>query len=133
MRNILKYQGLTLLWGLFILFLCSISFGEIAKSKFFFPGFDKLTHCGLFFVFTVFMCSGLIRSNHRYRLTYSYIFWSLVIPILFGGLIELLQLYIFTWRSGEWGDLFADGVGTGMGVFSVLITIWSVNYGKKLD
>jgi hypothetical protein len=30
-------------------------------------------------------------------------------------------LYIFTWRSGEWNDLFADSVGAGMATFSTLL------------
>ncbi len=133
MKYILKYQRLTFLWALFIFILCTISFGKITKASIFFPGFDKLAHCGLFFVFTVLMCSGLIRANNRYQLSFGHVFASLTISILFGGLIELLQLYIFTWRSGEWGDLFADTVGAGMGVFGVLITIWSAKYGKTLD
>jgi len=58
-------------------------------------------------------------------------FCCLLIPLLYGGTIELLQAYVFTWRSGEWADLFADCVGTGMGLFGALIAIWSAHYEKK--
>ena len=43
-----KYQRLTILWALFIFIICNADLGGVGKSSFFFPGFDKLTHCGLF-------------------------------------------------------------------------------------
>lgn len=51
--------------------------------------------------------------------------------ILYGGIIELLQLWVFTWRSGEWADLFADTVGAGMGIFSILVAMDAIKYDKK--
>jgi VanZ family protein len=35
--------------------------------------------------------------------------------ILLGGLIELLQAYCTTTRSGEWLDFFADSIGVLLG------------------
>ncbi|MDF2434270.1 MAG: hypothetical protein JWP44_3901 [Mucilaginibacter sp.] len=97
----------------------------------FFPGFDKLVHCGFFFVMVVFYCNGLIRQHYRKTLSYKRILMVTVAAILYGGLIELLQLFIFTWRSGEWNDLFADALGASMGAFSLIITVNSINYAKK--
>ena len=51
--------------------------------------------------------------------------------IIYGGVIELLQLFIFTWRSGEWNDFFADSVGACMGAFSVVLTVKAMQYVKK--
>ena len=131
MQKILKYQAPTLIWGLFIFILCTIKLGGVGNSPMFFAGFDKLVHCGLFFVLTIFLGTGIARANALQKLTYIQLFLSLLIPFLFGGLIELLQAYVFTWRSGEWGDLFADSVGTGMAVFGILITIWALKNEKK--
>ena len=131
MRHILKYQGLTLIWALIIFTLCTIKMGGVASSPLFFAGFDKLVHCGLFFVLAVLMSSGVIRANTRHNLTPLQQFLSFVIPVLFGGLIEILQAYIFTWRSGEWSDLFADTVGASMAMFCVILTIWSQKYEKQ--
>jgi VanZ family protein len=131
MKGIFKYQGLTLWWALFIFVLCSIKMGGVSSSPMFFAGFDKLVHCGLFFVLVVMLCSGLIRVNTLHNLNFLQAFWGLIIPIVYGGSIELLQRYIFTWRSGEWADLFADAVGASMGLFSILVTLWAVNYEKK--
>jgi VanZ family protein len=102
--------------------------GGVTKSPLFFPGFDKLTHCGFFFVLVVFYCNGLIRQQLPISISYKHIILSAVIAILYGGLIELLQLTIFTWRSGEWDDLFADAVGASMGAFSVILTVKAMNY-----
>jgi VanZ family protein len=51
--------------------------------------------------------------------------------MLYGGLIEILQETIFTWRSGDWNDLFADSVGACMGIFSVVITDRAINNEKS--
>jgi VanZ family protein len=131
MKRILKYQGLTLLWALFIFVLCSIKMGGISHAPMFFAGFDKLTHCGLFFVLAVLMCAGLLKNSTQYNLSIAQAFGLLIICLTFGGGIELLQMFVFTWRSGEWADLFADSLGTFMGLFSVLVTGWAIHYEKK--
>jgi len=125
MKPFLKYQKPTAWWAFFILIMCSISFASIGKSHLFFPGFDKLVHCGLFLVFSVFAGSGFIRQYSARRFTLTIGIKIFAIALLYGGIIELLQLYIFTWRSGEWADLFADSVGAGMGVFSILVTLYA--------
>jgi len=131
MNNILKYQGLTLLWALFIFVLCSIKMGGISHAPLFFAGFDKLTHCGLFFVLAVLMCAGILKNGLQRNLSTAQTFGMLVITLTFGGAIELLQMFVFTWRSGEWADMFADSLGTFMGLFSVLVTSWAIHYEKK--
>jgi len=128
MRYILKYQGPTLIWALIIFVLCTIKMGGVSSSPMFFAGFDKLVHCGLFFVLAVLMSSGITRANAGHNLPPVQQFLSFLIPVAFGGLIEILQAYIFTWRSGEWADLFADTVGAGMAMFCVVLTIWSQKY-----
>jgi VanZ family protein len=131
MKHILKYQGLTLLWALFIFVLCSIKMGGISHAPLFFAGFDKLTHCGLFFVLAVVMCAGLLKNSLQHNLSAGRAFAVLIICLAFGAVIELLQMFLFTWRSGEWADMFADSVGTFMGLFSVLVTSWAIHYEKK--
>jgi VanZ family protein len=125
MKQLFKYQRPAVWWALFIFVMCSISFGSVAKSHLFFAGFDKLVHCGLFFVFSAFAGSGLIRQYGTRRFTLASGIKVFCFAILYGGLIELVQLYIFTWRSGEWADLFADAVGAGMGVFGILVTLYA--------
>jgi VanZ family protein len=125
MNSFLRYQKLTLGWALFVLLLCNMKMGEVGHSSRFFPGFDKLVHCGLFFVFTVLVNYGIIKQTGK--LTVGSAVKVLIIAVVFGGLIELLQLYWFTWRSGEWNDLFADTVGASMAIFSSLLIATAVS------
>jgi VanZ family protein len=131
MKIALKYYRPAILWALFILVMCTIKTGDVGKSSIFFPGFDKLVHCGFFFVTVVLWCNGLIRQQSPVILSYKQLIIITVISILYGGVIELLQLTIFTWRSGEWNDFFADAVGASMGAFSVILTVKAMVYEKK--
>jgi VanZ family protein len=123
MKAYFKYHWPTISWALFILILCSAKLGKVSGSPLFFPGFDKLVHCGLFFVMMVFLTTGYARKHMPAALSLKSIAIFTVITITYGGIIELLQLYIFTWRSGEWNDLFADVIGTLMAGFSIFITV----------
>ena len=41
--------------------------------------------------------------------------WAVVGMIVLGGVVELLQAYCTTTRSGEWLDFLADSVGVLLG------------------
>jgi VanZ family protein len=132
MKRLLKYHGLTILWALIIFVLCSVKFGDsLTHEPMFFPGFDKLVHCGLLFVLVTFWCNGIIRQQNTGPVTYKYAAIVIVLSIAYGGLIEILQLTIFTWRSGEWSDFFADCVGACMGIFCVLVTGKAISHEKN--
>jgi len=131
MNTILKNQRLTLWWALFVFIICNIQIGRVGKSSLFFPGFDKLAHCGLFFVLVVFCANGFMRQHLIERLTFRNAFFITLIAIAYGGFIELVQLTLFYWRTGDWDDLFADTVGACMAIFSILITINATQHVKK--
>jgi VanZ family protein len=131
MKALFKYYGPAILWASFIFIMCSIDLGGIGKASIFFPGFDKLAHCGFFFVLVIFWCAGLIRQQSSKAISYKSLTIITVIAVLYGGLIELLQLTVFTWRSGEWADLFADAQGASMGAFGIMITVKAMNYVKE--
>jgi VanZ family protein len=105
--------------------------GKVADSPLFFAGFDKLVHCGFFFVMVIFSSAGYIRQQSLCSLSYKTLSLIAVIAIAYGGLIEILQSYIFTWRSGDWNDWFADTIGVLMALFSILITLKALSYEKK--
>jgi len=128
MLQFFKYQRLTILWSAFILIMCSISMGKVGESHLFFPGFDKMVHCGFFFMFVMLASNGLTRQNKGISIPVTFLIAFL--GIFFGALIEVLQLYIFTWRDGSWGDLFADSVGVGMATFSILLLNAAIKYAK---
>jgi len=130
MKIALKYYGLTLAWALFIFVLCSIKMGDVGGSPMFFPGFDKLTHCGLFFVLVVLYCTGYLKKHSPANLNLAVCVIIIIAAFVYGGAIELLQAYVFTWRSGEWPDLFADTLGACMAIFSVYLTQLAIKNDK---
>lgn len=123
----LKYYGPAILWALFILIICSIPLGKVSNSPMFFAGFDKLVHCGLFAVLAVLYCSGSIRKWNTRNIRIEIAIKNTIVLVSYGALIEMIQKYFFTWRSGNWDDLFADTVGSCLGIFGVLVTAWSIN------
>jgi VanZ family protein len=131
MKAVIKYYWPAILWALFVFIMCSVKMGEVSDSPLFFAGFDKLVHCGFFFLIVVFISAGYIRQQSQRSFTYKALLSITVIVIAYGGLIELLQRYIFTWRSGDWNDLFADTVGASMAAFSIFITVNALSYDKK--
>ncbi|HEY4325385.1 MAG TPA: VanZ family protein [Mucilaginibacter sp.] len=131
MKTSFKYYRPAILWALFILILCTAKIGKIAQSSIFFPGFDKLVHCGLFFMLVVLYCYDFIRQQYHPAFSYKKIILITIAAISYGGVIELLQKFMFTWRSGEWDDLFADSVGACMGAFSIIITVKALRYVKE--
>jgi VanZ family protein len=131
MNNILKYYRPAILWALFILVMCSVKFGPVSNSPMFFLGFDKLVHSGFFFVLVILCFYGLVQQQFLPVIPYKPVLLIVGLSILYGGIIELLQLYVFTWRSGEWDDLFADAVGASMGGFGILLTVYGIRYAKK--
>jgi VanZ family protein len=131
MKLFLKYHGPATLWALFILYICSADLGSVDKAPMFFAGFDKLTHCGLFFTFTVLLCFGIIKQQRPRPFTYTKAIVVLAASIFYGGVIEILQLEFFTWRTADWNDMFCDVLGACMGIFGVMLTVWAIGNEKK--
>ena len=73
---------------------------------------DKFSHLFAYFVWTVCLTSDLWRDRVSF---WKRVMWAVVFPIVFGGVIELLQAYCFPPRAGEWLDLYADFSGVVLG------------------
>lgn len=73
---------------------------------------DKLVHWLAFAVLTLVMLWDSKKVGLR-----SWQMWTLavVFPLLYGGLIEVLQKHFFYPRTGEWGDWLADSIGVLVG------------------
>jgi len=131
MKHLLKYYGPAILWALFVFIICSVNLGPVSESPLFFAGFDKLTHTGLLFTLVVLWCNGTIRQQRPAPLSYKQAVIITIIAIAFGGLIEILQKTIFTWRSADWWDMFCDTLGVCMGIFGVMLTVNATGNEKK--
>ena len=73
-------------------------------------GFDKIVHMLMYAVLALVL---VLETTRRNNLGY----YSLVIlfPILYGGLLEILQHYFFPPRTGDWFDFLANTIGVLIG------------------
>jgi VanZ family protein len=121
MLKTLRYQYLSILWAIFVVIVCEMPSSDISPDSItFFEGFDKLAHTGFFFVLTVLLFHGKIKEQGSYNYRALTILKILLITLFLGAGIEILQYAVFTYRSAEWWDLFADMTGVGMGIFSYI-------------
>lgn len=121
MIQTLKHQYLAIIWSVIVLILCDLPISSSGTRIPVFEGFDKLVHTGFFFVLTVLLFYGKIQQQKSYSFRIRTILVILLVTSILGGGIELLQMFIFTYRSAEWWDLFADMTGVGMGIFSYIL------------
>lgn len=118
MRLILNYSW-AILWSIILLFLMLRS--PNVDSLPLFEGFDKLAHCGSFFLLTALILFGGIASSKGNIRKYPFGIAVLVITVVFAFLTEAAQLYLTSTRQAEWWDIFADAVGIGMALFAYLL------------
>jgi len=83
--------------------------------------FDKLVHIIMFLGL-----SGVIffedTSYLRFPRSRKRIFLvTFLFPTLFGGLVEIIQEYLTTTRSGDWFDFLSDCIGTIIGIGIALL------------
>ena len=76
-------------------------------------GWDKLNHLSAFAALGLCAMLGYRDARGRRLLVLAGL-------LAYGGLIEVLQLYVPN-RSGEWGDLLADAIGIGIGALLALL------------
>ena len=132
MLKTLRYQYLSILWAIFVVIMCEIPPIDTNKAGItFFEGFDKLGHTGFFFVLTVFLFYGKIKEQSSYSYRTITVLKILLVTLVLGVFIEILQLKVFTYRSAEWWDLFADMTGVGMGIFSYIF-LHRIRFNEKL-
>ena len=80
---------------------------ELANIQF----FDKWVH----FLMYGGLCSiywlDFFRTDHSRKEYKKWLVWIVVLPIALGGLLELAQNYLTSYRSGDWMDFLANSVG----------------------
>lgn len=122
MIQVIKHQYLTIIWAVLVLYLCNMHM-EDAGGASFFEGFDKLAHTGFFFTLGIFAFHGALRQGLSLRFRYVLTVIVLLVSSAFGGLIEIIQWKIFTYRSADWWDFFCDVLGACMACFAFLLLI----------
>lgn len=89
---------------------------------------DKWTHSLIYLVLGLSISLEYLRNTKQPSPKFIVV-WVWLMPIIMGGLIEILQSYCTNGnRSGEWLDFFADAIGS---TIAVLIGILLVRYRAK--
>ena len=106
--------------------LCFMTIPETPLSSVRF--IDKWTHSLIYLVLGISISLEYLR-NTKHPSPKFIIVWVWLIPIIMGGLIEILQSYCTNGnRSCEWLDFFADACGS---TIAMLIGILLVQYRAK--
>ena len=106
--------------------LCFMTIPETPLSSVRF--IDKWTHSLIYLVLGLSISLEYLRNTKQPSPKFM-IGWVWLMPIIMGGLIEVLQSYCTNGnRSGEWLDFFADAIGS---TIAVLIGILLVRYRAK--
>ena len=114
MKNI-KYFLPAALWLLVILFLSGFPGNKVPEIPLW--QFDKLVHSGIYGALTFLLLLGYSKQYSSPTKRYSLVAKIVFFAIFYGGLMEILQHYIFINRSGNWMDFAANTFGAILGVF----------------
>ncbi|WP_430814349.1 VanZ family protein [Carboxylicivirga sp. RSCT41] len=80
------------------------------------PHFDKIVHFLMYFTLGfVFMFEYYIH-HHK---TITRVSKILILPLIYGGIMEVLQYAVTPYRSGDWWDMLANGCG----IFAAFIAV----------
>ncbi len=116
----MKHYIWAALWAAFVLVLTCAPMESTVDQVPKFEGIDKLVHTGFFFVFSVLLFFASIGHERTTTPSFRVLLRVFSLCVVLGVLTEYLQYQFFVYRSADVWDLFADLVGTCMGLFSYL-------------
>lgn len=95
--------------------VCMIPIPETSLDEISF--IDKWTHFVMYGTLTISIWSEYI-FRHRKSRSFQWknlLFRGVLCPIMMGGLVELAQAYLTTYRSGDWFDALCNSLGVLLG------------------
>ena len=123
----LRRYPITILLILAITFLSLLPIQDI-KLPVPVPLADKWTHMVMYGVLTLVIWLEYKRT-HRQNNAWRLFIFAFLAPIAMGGILELMQAYLTTCRSGEWLDFVANTIGVCLGT---IVGILIMKSAKKL-
>lgn len=105
-------------WAISILFLSSIPSDELPDFSFWnLIGIDKLAHVFMYGIFAFLISRAYAIQSSNSAISFNSGKIAATISIIYGGLIEVWQEYILTYRYGEWLDFLFNVLGTFLGIW----------------
>lgn len=74
------------------------------------------------------MSWGFRKQHYFLKFNKRYFLYPFLFSLFWGALMELAQLTVFTYRSAEWADFFANTIGA---TFALLLGIFLWNTPKN--
>ena len=96
------------------------------------PLMDKWAHMVMYGVLTLVIWLEYIKA-HRQMRSRRLLLLAFLAPIAMGGVLELMQAYLTTCRSGEWLDFVANSIGAVVGAGCGLLAsrLWERSIGRQ--
>jgi len=113
LTNWIKRYPLSLITVVIIVILSLMPIGriEIIEDV---PLADKWTHMVMYGTFVIVIWWEYLRQHARIDWLRCAL-WAFDAPIVLGGVLELIQAYCTTYRSGDWLDFVANAIGVALG------------------
>ncbi|NDW09106.1 VanZ family protein [Dysgonomonas sp. 520] len=109
-----KHSYVPVIIALVIFYLCCLIPPDDVPDigvEFFIP-MDKLVHFCMYFGLSGAAAVNYIWNKKGQANVYKLIIGAFLLPVIYGGLIELVQHYYFPPRAGDWYDFMADTLGS---------------------
>ena len=114
LTHYIKTYPLGLLIALAIVALSLAPFPEIPAAEDI-PLADKWTHMVMYGSLTLIIWIQYLRSHQKTNWV-KLVIGGILAPAAWGGLMELAQAYLTTYRSGDWLDFIANCIGVAIAV-----------------
>lgn len=111
--------------GLLVGYASLTSHTAASEKLCFFENADKLVHLAMYFCLTLALVYELRHSLQQQGRAYAI---ACVVASVYGGLMEILQHYCCTVRTGDWWDWAADILGS---VIAILVYTIFIRYKNK--
>lgn len=109
-RNRTIYFIPAVIWGVIIIILSAVPGNKLPMPPIW--NADKFAHLGVYFILSVLIIYGFWESHQRQASLRKPILLSIVTTILLGGILEILQEYLFIGRYGDYLDFTANTSGS---------------------
>jgi len=122
----LRHNALGISWAILILILCGIPGDQFrGENK---ANLDVVIHAVLFAVLFLLLTIGFIKQRRFLALHSLTKLKVLILCTVYGGLIELMQGFLFVGRSVEFSDVLANAVGAGAGLVVFMLIYGNESY-----
>lgn len=110
--KVVKYTCPPILVAAIIFYLCCLITSDDIPDHAFWEHTDKVVHFLMYFGLSLVASIGYVHGEKGHIIILKLILFAFILPMLYGGLIEILQHYFIEGRSGDWFDFMADCLGS---------------------